>query len=250
MLGASLYSLPGRVVRRFKRLITAEQPRIPNLRGDRHIEWSWVASQVPSGQGNALDFGPGGSHLALIAAQRDFNVTAVDLEPTWWPYVHPRLRFIRGDILKLPLPKKHFDLVINCSTVEHVGLAGRYRVTESRSDGDLEAMARIRELMKPAGIMLLTIPVGQDAVFAPLTRIYGKERLPGLLDGFDVEKEVFWIKDQKNRWTLCDKETALSFKASAGSWNAKQNIYALGCFVLRKPGYEASGDFMRVSLDS
>jgi SAM-dependent methyltransferase len=190
---------------------------------------------MPSGPGEALDFGTGGSHLALMAAQRDFNVTAVDLEPVQWPYVHPRLRFIQGDILKLPLPREHFDLVINCSTVEHVGLVGRYGVTENRPDGDLEAMAHLQGLMKPGGVMLLTIPVGQDAVFAPLCRVYGRERLPRLLDGYIVEKEAFWVKDDENRWVLCDRETALSFKASAGSWDAMQNVYALGCFVLRRP---------------
>jgi SAM-dependent methyltransferase len=205
-----------------------------NLLGDRDIEWAWIASQMPSGPGEALDFGSGGSNLGLIAVQRGFNVIAVDLQPVHWYYVHPALRFIQCDILKLPLPEEHFDLIINCSTVEHVGLAGRYGVTENRPDGDLEAMARLKKLMKSDGIMLLTIPVGCDAVFPPLTRIYGKKRLPLLLEGFIVEKEIFWIKDDKNRWKLTDKETATHFKASAGSQNPFQNIYALGCFVLKK----------------
>ena len=229
-----------RSLRRVKRRLFLVDTRssnaqsIPNLLGDRDIEWSYVASQMPSGPGEALDFGTGGSPLALMAAQRDFNVTAVDLEPVQWPYVHPRLRFIQGDVLKLPLPKEHFDLIINCSTVEHVGLAGRYGVTENRPDGDLEAMAHLRELMKPGGVMLLTVPVGQDAVFAPLCRVYGAQRLPCLLDGFIVEKETYWVKDNENRWVMCDQATALNFKASAGSWDAMQNVYALGCFVLKR----------------
>ncbi len=66
--------------------------------------------------------------------------------------------------------------------------------------------------------MLLTIPVGQDAVFAPLCRVYGAQRLPQLLSGYRVEKDVFWMKDTENRWVLCDSDTALNFKASAGSW--------------------------------
>ena len=208
----------------------------PNLLGDRDIEWSWVASQMPSGRGEALDFGSGGSCLGLIAAQRGYKVTAVDLEPTQWPYVHPHLRFIKGDLLKLPLPAGHFDLVLNCSTVEHVGLVRRYGVAEDRSDGDLEAMARLKELMKPGGLMLVTIPVGQDALFAPLCRVYGAQRLPRLLEGYTVEKQDYWIKDNQNRWVLSTKETALSFKASAGSWNPLQNVYAPGCFALSKLG--------------
>ena len=220
------------------RIIIAKQksrrPTVINLAGDRDIEWSWVASQMPSGPGKALDFGNGGSHLGLIAAQRGFDVTAVDLEPVQWLYIYHSLRFIQGDILKFPLSEGHFDLVINCSTVEHVGLVGRYGVMESHPDGDLEAMARVRELMKPGGIMLLTIPVGQDAVFPPMCRVYGKERLPRLLDGYIVEKEALWVKDQENRWAQCDRERALIFEASASSLDPLQNIYALGCFVLRK----------------
>jgi hypothetical protein len=89
--------------------------------------------------------------------------------------------------------------------------------------------------MKPSAIMLLTVPVGQDAVFAPLCRVYGRERLPRLLAGFAMEREMFWVKDAENRWVQCDRETALSFEASAGSWDPLRNVYALGCFVLRKP---------------
>lgn len=198
-----------------------------NLLGDRDIEWSWVTSQMPSGPGEALDFGPGGSHIALIAAQRGFKVTAVDLEPVHWPYVHPQLCFIQGDILKLPLPKEHFNLVINCSTVEHVGLAGRYGVTEGRPDGDLEAMTRLRSLLKPGGVMLLTIPVGRDTVFAPQHRVYGTKRLPKVLNGYIVAKKEYRVKDNRNRWVLADEEDALDRRP-------QRSCYGLGCFVLRK----------------
>ncbi|TAK09089.1 class I SAM-dependent methyltransferase, partial [bacterium] len=225
-----------RLARSVRRWSKGKNPtRIPNLGDDRDIGWSWVGSQVPLGPGEALDFGPDSSHLGLMAAQRGFHVTGVGLEPMQWPYAHPHLRFVRGDILKLPLPSGHFDMVLNCSTVEHVGLPGRYGMLEDRPDGDLEAMARLRELMKAGGLMLLTIPVGQDALFAPVCRVYGAQRLPCLLEGYRVEKENFWVKNDQNRWALSTKEAALSFKASAGSWDPLQNVYALGCFVLRKP---------------
>lgn len=207
---------------------------LPNLIGDRDVEWSWVSAQMPDGSGEALDFGAGTGFLGLIAVQRGFKVTAVDLQPINWYYTHPGLQFIQGDILKLSLPEKHFNLIINCSTVEHVGLVGRYSVTENNPDGDIAAMARLKELMKSGAIMLLTVPVGQDAVFAPLHRVYGVRRLPKLLEGYKLEKEDFWIKDDQNRWSLCGRDVALNFKACAGSWNPLRNIYALGCFVLRR----------------
>lgn len=227
--------LPDLLYYSLRRLKNRGYAPLTNLIGDRDIEWSWVASQMPSGPGNALDFGNGGSYLGLIAAQRGFTVTAFDLGPVQWPYVHPQLQFVQGDILKLSLPLSHFDLVINCSSVEHVGLIGRYGVAEERANGDLEAMVRLRGLMKPGGVMLLTIPMGQDAVFAPLCRVYGIQRLPQLLSGFSIMKKSYWVKDDHNRWIQCDKETVLDFEASAGSWDPLQNVTALGCFILSRP---------------
>lgn len=211
------------------------RPRIPNLLGDRDIEWAWVAATMPAGPGEALDFGAGESPLGLLASLRGFRVTAVDLQEAWRPYRTTGVRSLRGDLLKLPLDAGSFDLVLNCSTVEHVGLGGRYGVVEHRPDGDLEAMARLHALLKPGGVMLLTVPVGRDAVFPPLTRVYGAARLPRLLEGYRVEREQYWIKDGENRWTPCAREAAVDFEASAGSWDPLQNVYGLGGFVLRRP---------------
>lgn len=206
-----------------------------NLLGDRDVEWSWIAAQMPPASGEALDFGGSGGYMGLLAAQRGFHVTTVDLGMAHWPYIHPQLSFIQGDILTLPLPQAHFNLVINCSTIEHVGLAGSYGATDDQPDGDLQAMGRLRDCMKPDGVMLLTTPVGRDAVFSPFTRIYGVQRLPQLLAGFEVEKEVFWVKSERNQWILCDRATALDFEATAVSSSPLENVYALGCFVLRRP---------------
>jgi len=189
---------------------------------------------MPEGPGEALDFGSKDSYMGLIAARRGFRVIALDLEPQHFFWVHPNFRFVIGDILKMDLAPGCLDLVINCSTIEHVGLVGRYGVTESRPDGDLEAMKRLHELMKKGAVMLLTIPVGRDAIFAPLCRVYGERRLPELLRGFSVDEDDYWIKDKDNRWYPCDRETALRFRASVTTWDGSRDIYALGCFVLRR----------------
>ncbi len=199
------------------------------LAGDREIEWAWVASHLPDGPGKAFDFGPGGSGVSLIAAERGFDVTAVDLEPPAWPFEHPRIRFVQGDLLELAIEAESYDVVVSCSTVEHVGLAGRYGVTSGRADGDLAAMSRLRDALSAGGTMLLTIPVGRDAVAAPFHRVYGEQRLPQLLAGFDVEQAEFWAKTDDEQWRPTGRETALAFRPADA-----RTLYALGCFVLRK----------------
>jgi len=204
-----------------------ESPAIPSLAGDRDIENSWVLAEIGHGPGEALDFGCGRNSLGLTVARRGYNVTVIDLEPVWWPYIMPNFHFIQGDLFKANFIPQSFDLIINCSTVEHIGLAGRYGITENREDGDLEAMSYLWNITKPNGTMILTIPVGQDAVFAPLHRVYGRERLPRLLERWEVKRKEYWAKDSQNRWILADESTALGWKSSSA-------CYGLGLFVLQR----------------
>jgi SAM-dependent methyltransferase len=110
------------------------------LEGDRWIEWSFCMARLARGDGKTLDFGAGTGFLSLGAAQNGHHVVALDREPSSIRYSHERVELVRSDILDRPLADRHFDQVINCSSVEHVGLAGRYGSTGA-PEGDIEAMA-------------------------------------------------------------------------------------------------------------
>jgi SAM-dependent methyltransferase len=211
------------------------RPPAPNLEGDREIEYSWIAGNMGQGPGQALDFGCGKSWMALLAARRGFDVTAIDLGQVRWSYEHPHLDFIRGNLAKSSMKPDSFDLIINCSSIEHVGLKGRYGVTEAHLDGDLEMMGLLRRILRPGKEMLLTIPVGRDRVVVPRHRVYGKERLPKLLEGWDVMHSEYWAKDGSNRWSMWDENLALNVESS-------DHYYGLGLFVLRRPEQNPAKD--------
>lgn len=202
-------------------------PPPPNLIGDRDVEYSFIAANMPDGPGKALDFGAGKGNMGLISAFRGFTTTAIDLLPLERSYVHQKLALVQGDILKSSYAAESFDLIINCSVIEHVGLVGRYDVDVELRDGDLIAMKRLLELLRPGGRMLLTIPVGVDEVFFPLHRIYGEQRLPLLLDGWRIKRSEFWAKDNANRWVCVDRAAATGRRAVA-------HCYSLGLFALEK----------------
>ena len=148
---------------------------------------------------------------------------ALDRLPPALEFEHERITAVQADILDRPLADRSFDQIINCSSVEHVGLAGRYGSGE-RPDGDLEAMEILRGLLAPGGRMVVTIPVGRDLVCPPLHRIYGQDRLPRLLDGYVVEEEQFWAKNTV--WSRTERDRALATQGS-------RSFYSLGMFLLR-----------------
>lgn len=227
-----------RPLKKLKRVLRSGPNGGMNLLGDREVEWSFVAAHLSEGPGMALDFGCGPGYMALVAARRGYEVLALDLEPQRFYWQHSNVRLIQGDLFDVKLLDASFDVVINCSSVEHVGLAGRYSAKKERADGDLEAMRRMRALMKQDGTMLLTVPAGRDATFPPMCGVYGTQRLPHLLEGFHTIHEEFWLKErgEESCWVMTDREQALRFEASADISNPHKSIYALGCFVLRGHG--------------
>lgn len=213
------------LTRASERLQASSNPAQRTLAGDREIEWTWTLSHVRRGPGRVLDFGSGNGMMALGAAFAGDDVVAVDLEPEQYPFRPTGIEYVQGDFNHLEFEADSFDQIINCSSVEHVGLAGRYGSPDD-PDGDLRAMAKMARIVKPAGEMVLTIPVGHDAVYHRFHRIYGEERLPRLLEHWEIREESFWAKPAGPRFEPVTREQAL---AETGS----KSYYALGLFVLR-----------------
>jgi len=198
-----------------------------DLSGDRDVEWSWIAGNLPDNPGEVLDFGPSNSTTGLIAAFHGGKVIGLDLEPPPQAnYLHSNLSMRQGNILTYDFGNQRFDTVINCSTVEHVGLPGRYGSPDI-PDGDLKAMQRLRALMRgPDARMIMTIPVGIDGVFAPAHRVYGRKRFPSLTSGFKTVRHAYFAKSRGDRrWKETSQDAAFDTEGTA-------TFYALGLYVL------------------
>ncbi|HET8925305.1 MAG TPA: DUF268 domain-containing protein [Candidatus Acidoferrum sp.] len=202
--------------------------------GERSIEWAFLSREMPSGPGEAIEFGCEEGYMSLVAAQKGFHVIANDLQEQKFTWQHPCVEFRKGDFLKMDFPRNHFDLAINCSSVEHVGVAGRYGIEVNQDDGDIQVMNRLAEILKPSGLLLMTAPCGRDTVLAPWCRVYGSQRLPRLFQSFSIEKEEYWTKNAKNQWVSSSREAALAFEPRNDRFNPHMCAYALACFVLRK----------------
>ncbi len=76
-----------------------------------------------------------------------------------------------------------FDIGFSISSFEHDGL-GMYG-DPIDPDGDLKAMQKMKERIKPGGLLFLAVPTGRDKILFNNARIYGKHRLPLLMEGWE-----------------------------------------------------------------
>jgi hypothetical protein len=107
--------------------------------------------------------------------------------PTTIDYNFIEFQDARIGFMKAPVAEDiagRFDVALSISSFEHDGL-GRYG---DRVDpvGDLAAMRQMKRLLRPGGLMFLSVPLGKDKVVFNANRIYGRTRLPLLLEGWTV----------------------------------------------------------------
>lgn len=97
-----------------------------------------------------------------------------------------------------------FDAAISISSFEHDGL-GRYG-DPIDPDGDLKALQSMKRMLRPAGLLYLSVPLGRDKVVFNEHRIYGRVRLPKLLDGWTL------IDSEGYDETLLDRDTGFGWE--------------------------------------
>lgn len=203
-----------------------------SLKGDRGTEYSFTVTHLPHSMkdGWALDIGPGTrARVARYAIDRGWHVVGIDLMPCGWG-PHKKFVFIQGDFLTRKF-ERQFNLVLNISSIEHFGVPGRYGVKGLDFDADLRAMRKMRGLMTPQAQMILTLPVGLDAMMIPFHRVYGEERLPLLLEGYQIVVQRYWAKFNN---VDVFKETTRDIALNTKPLLTPAHYYAVGGFILEK----------------
>lgn len=89
--------------------------------------------------------------------------------------------------------KPTFDFAWSISSFEHDGL-GMYG-DPLDPHGDLKAMEKMKRIVKPGGLLFLSVPVGKDKILFNNARIYGRVRLPMLCEGWK-QLETFGLEPE------------------------------------------------------
>jgi SAM-dependent methyltransferase len=162
----------------------AKEPLKPT---DRYIEYPFVIRNLPGVPAKVLDVGCAGSLFPLLLASFGYATSAIDIrEYSIVKYLqYNNFNFFQEDITKAHFPDAYFDVVTSISTVEHIGLSGRYGSVEDL-DADKKAVSAMIRVVKPGGVILLTVPFGVAKIDKPHCRIYDSKWIKELTQGLVI----------------------------------------------------------------
>ncbi|MCH9617827.1 MAG: hypothetical protein SP4CHLAM5_11130 [Chlamydiia bacterium] len=112
--------------------------------------------------------------------------------------------------------RQTFDIILSISSIEHDGL-GRYG-DPIDPYGDLKAMANMKSMLNPGGLLFLAVPTCGDSITFNAHRTYGHIRQPMLFKGWKVV-DSFGFKPSdlnKNPKTHFGHQPVFVLKAAEG----------------------------------
>lgn len=175
----------------------------------RVIEYSFVILKLEKQKkGKVLDVGctSGNNIVPFMLTLLGWEVYGMDVRRL--KFKHPNFHFVQGDIRKTTFPDDFFDCVCAISTLEHIGLKGRYSVTEEDLEGDIKAVNEIKRILRPEGHFLITLPYGKGRLIKPLHRIYDKVKLQKLFSSWKIEGGDYLIHNSSGYWINVSEEEA------------------------------------------
>lgn len=165
----------------------ALEKRAEFIRGKRGLV---VGSEIPWAEGTLLSFGA--EHITTLEFG---HIDSRHPQITTYTPSNFTLSFLEGRL-------KPFDFAFTYSSIEHDGL-GRYGDLINPV-GDLQTMAKLRDLVVPGGVVFLGAPCCYDRLEWNAHRVYGPARLPLLFAGYrvlGVYPSDVKIGDDSQMWT-------------------------------------------------
>jgi len=156
---------------------------------ERTLEYSFAISKLCKlTPGNLLDIGCS-ARVNLIPStfcELGWKVWGIDLRD--YNFRHNNFTFIKDSILSYPFPTESFDAITAVSTIEHIGVKGRYGIKERVTWADKSTFNMVRRLLKPSGKFILTVPYGDVYKETPLNKVYDMENLLWLCRNWNIKE--------------------------------------------------------------
>ena len=176
---------------------------------ERLVEIPFLFRNIISPPAKVLDVGCWESINSISLAMLGYDVTGIDMMP--YGYKHKNFTFIHDDFLKHDFGNEQFDVVVNISAIEHFGLLS-YATKERNDNAHIEAMGKIKKLLKPHGQLIFTAPYGVHGEVLNFERIFDDNDLNMLLSGFSIKEEKTFLVDRKEGVVEVPKHKAVKIQ--------------------------------------
>ena len=176
----------------------------------------FLGTAVPE-KGRLLDIGSTIGDQLYDTLPKTVEINCLNLNSK--KFKNKQIKFKQGDIRKADYPDNYFDLIACVSTLEHIGVAGRYG-SDDQPEGDLRAMGEIKRILKPGGILLATVPYG-DKDILPINKLYNKTRIDDLFSGLEIISQEFKKFDKNwHVWLKVGETEAAKTDMASDGWYA------------------------------
>ncbi|HWH57141.1 MAG TPA: class I SAM-dependent methyltransferase [Terriglobales bacterium] len=184
---------------------------------ERAVEYPWFFSRLPAAEGRLLDAGSVLNYDFVLSHPKLKNkaVSILTLAPEADCYWRRGISYVYGDIRDCCFRDNYFDWIACISTLEHVGMDNTQFYTadvtknEHSPESQLQALAELRRVLKPGGVLYLTVPCGRAADHGWL-QVFDATRVQMLLDAFRPEA----CRTQYFRYTSAGWNTASADECS------------------------------------
>lgn len=193
------------------------------------VPFVWRQLDLPL-RSRILDFGCVDSLLPIQLASVGYEVSGIDLRP--YSYTHPNFSFQQRNLVDA-FAQDTFDGVMSVSVVEHIGL-GRYGDESMPGDSDTKVMDEICRILKPGGMLILSVPFGRKFDGNRYYRVYDQAGIDRLLSNFSIENQEFYRRYDGSYWVSCSGDDIADLASGDEPDNPSRTVNGVFCVKARK----------------
>ncbi|MGH7474685.1 MAG: methyltransferase domain-containing protein [Longimicrobiales bacterium] len=213
---------------------------------ERLVEYAWVLARLEPARQRILDAGSTLNHrwVSRHPSVRSAEVVVYTLAPEGVLGAR-NFSYIYGDLRDTILRDACMDAVVCISTLEHVGLdntayTGEDRDAAMQPGSFVEVVREFRRLLRPGGLLLVTVPYGQPENLGWLQQ-FDAEQVAALRSAFagQLEAEDYFRHDPTSGWQRSSAAASadarfLWVRGKEGRAAVATMATAIACLALRR----------------